>query len=78
MSGSKDLKSDNDDLLFKVMSIRDTERKLNKSMREFGSDAVLTIHDVTRKLAKENPELLKQIDDLLDKMDEVKKAKETA
>lgn len=57
------------DLSIKVITLRKLERDINKNMKDFGSDHMITLSDITRKIAKEDPELLKQIDDLIDKME---------
>lgn len=60
----------NQELVSRIIAIRKLEREINKNMAIFGSEAKITISDFTRKLAKENPKLLKQIDDLLDEWEQ--------
>ena len=49
-------------------SKRKLERDLNRSLQAFGTETSVTISDATRFL-RDNPELLKMIDDFIDKLE---------
>lgn len=52
----------------RFLSILRLERELNKNMREFNLDVMITLSDITKKITKEERESYYQIIDIIDRM----------